>query len=534
MTEENVPSRPAGSDGNVPPAGAPWPAADFATGAGQAAQAAVSGAPSETAQPAAEPTRAASEAALPTLPAASTAAQVPVPVGPAAGAIDATGTTAFPEPPVQPVEPATATYAPAPEPRPTWASDTTAQGTPEHWFEPAPVPAPVAPPPAQGGRRGSVVVPVVVASLLSAVLASVGTYGLLRASGALDQPAPVTTTAVSGQTAATPQQVTIDESSAAVAAAQNVSPAIVTITTLGNAADGNGFFQGQDIPSTGVGSGIIYDPSGWILTNRHVITGVDQLTVRLQDGTEYQGRVYGIDTVTDLAIVKVDATGLPTAKFGDSSAIKVGQVAIAIGSPLGTYTNSVTSGIVSALGREVTVESGTIRNLIQTDAAINPGNSGGALLDSAGNVIGVNTAIVSTAEGIGFAIPVNMAKPIMAQAIAGQPISRPWIGIRYQAIDPRVAKERSLSVKAGVLIDGGQDQNGQSLDAVIPGGPAAAAGLQSGDIIVKIDGAPISEGQPLEYLLVQRAPGDVITLTVIRDGTTMDVKVTLGTRPANP
>ncbi len=499
MTEENVPSRPAGTDGSDAPAGTPWPAQDFAA-----------------------PT-------APQVAAAAAAEAGPAPATPEAVPAAA---VAIPEPAVQAAEPPTAAYAPAPEPRPTWASETSTAGTPEHWFEPAP--AAVTPPPAQGGRRGGVVVPIVVASLLSAVLASAGTYALLRASGSLDQPAAPTNTTASAQQAATPQQVTIDESSAAVAAAQNVSPAIVTITTVGNAANGNGFFQGQDIPSTGVGSGIIYDPNGWILTNRHVITGADQLTVRLKDGTEYAGKVYGIDTVTDLAIVKVDATGLPTARFGDSGAIKVGETAIAIGSPLGTYTNSVTSGIVSALGREVTVESGTYRNLIQTDAAINPGNSGGALLDAGGNVIGVNTAVVSAAEGIGFAIPVNMAKPIMAQAVAGQPISRPWIGIRYQPIDPQVAKELKLPVKAGVLIDGGQDQSGQQLEGVIAGGPGASAGLQAGDIIVKVDGVAIAEGQPLEYLLVQHAPGDKITLTVLRNGTTMDVAVTLGTRPANP
>ena len=429
-------------------------------------------------------------------------------------------------------EPASFAYAPAPEPRPTWASEAPAQQTPEHWFEPAPAPVPVAP--ARPERRGGVVVPIVVASLLSAVLASAGTYGLLRASGALDQPPAISMT-VPAAPAGTTQQVTIDESSAAVAAAQNVSPAIVTIVTTGNAGDLNGFFQGQDIPATGVGSGIIYDANGWVLTNRHVVTGADELSVLLKDGREFAGTVYGIDTLTDLAIVKVDATGLPTATFGDSGAIKVGQVAIAIGSPLGTYTNSVTSGIVSALGRMITVDDGTtIRNLIQTDAAINPGNSGGALLDAGGNVIGVNTAIASTAEGIGFAIPVNMAKPIMAQAQAGKPIARPWIGIRYVSIDRQVAKERSLPVTDGVLVDAGRDPNGGVLDAVVPNGPGAAAGLRAGDIIVKIDGVAISDAAPFEYLLIQHSPGDDIRLTVLRDGTPTDLTVTLGTRPANP
>ena len=185
------------------------------------------------------------------------------------------------------------------------------------------------------------------------------------------------------------------------------------------------------MPEQGIGSGVIFDPNGWILTNKHVVTGSDELTVKLKDGREFAGTVYGVDTLTDLAIVKVEGKDLPSAKIGDSGTIRVGQLAIAIGSPLGTYTNTVTAGIVSALGRSIDVESGRINNLIQTDTAINPGNSGGPLLDATGAVIGINTAVARTAEGIGFAIPINIAKPIMQQALAGKELERPWIGIRY-------------------------------------------------------------------------------------------------------
>jgi len=430
-----------------------------------------------------------------------------------------------------------AAYTPDPYSRPAWATETTEPGTPDHWFEQAPAPAPAS----DGRRRGGVVVPVVAASLLSAVLAAGGTYGILRATGALDQPANATISAtVPAQQTGGTQAVTIEESSAAVAAADNVSPAIVTIVTQGQASNGNGFFQGQDIPATGVGSGVLYDASGWILTNRHVVSGADQLMVRLEDGREFPGKVYGVDTLTDLAIVKVDATGLPVASFGDSSKVRVGQLAIAIGSPLGTYTNSVTAGIISALGRRITEDTGlVIRNLIQTDAAINPGNSGGALLDAGGNVIGINTAIATSAGGVpaaglGFAIPVNIARPIMAQAVAGKPVARPWLGIRYTLITPDVAKARGLSVTSGIVVDGGRGQDGSALDAVVAGGPAATAGIRGGDIIVSIAGGALSDTQPFEDVFNLHAPGEAVELGILRDGAQISVTVTLGTRPVNP
>ena len=179
---------------------------------------------------------------------------------------------------------------------------------------------------------------------------------------------------------------------------------MVTITSRAGAQTTDPF----SLPATGIGSGVIYNAVGWILTNRHVVCGADALTVKLLDGSEFTGHSYGTDSLTDLAIVKVDGKNLPAAKLGDSSALKPGQLSIAIGSPLGTFTNSVTSGVVSAMGRDIVVndECGTggqksLRNLIQTDAAINPGNSGGALVDSSGAVIGINTATAGNARGSG-------------------------------------------------------------------------------------------------------------------------------------
>ena len=255
--------------------------------------------------------------------------------------------------------------------------------------------------------------------------------------------------------------------------------------------------------------------------------------VQLKDGREFTGTIYGIDTLTDLAIVKIDATDLPTAPIGESSTLKVGQTTIAIGSPLGTYTNTVTSGILSATGRSIDTDSEHISNLLQTDAAINPGNSGGPLLDAGGNVIGINTAIAANANGIGFAIPINIARPIMDQAVAGQKLARPYIGIRYEMLDLQRADQLHLTVHEGAYVDGGQSAGGQSTEAVVPNGPAAQAGIKPGDIIVSIEGSPVDTEHPLDSVLTQFAPGRTVTLGVLRGGQKMDVKVTLGTRPAD-
>ena len=430
-------------------------------------------------------------------------------------------------------------YSPAPSPTPQWqraAWGEPAQATPEAWFEPAP--APVATVPASGTRStsaaGAGIGLILSASLVAAVLASGGTYLALNASGALDRPTPdVASGVAAGAVAATSGPAPATAASPIVAVARRVSPAVVTIVNEASAqsTDPNNPLQ---IPETGVGSGIIFDPNGWILTNHHVVTG-DQikLTVKLSDGRRYDGRIYGIDTLTDLAIVKVEATGLPAAPIGDSSNVQVGQTAIAIGSPLGTYTNSVTSGIVSALGRSIQVDSGQINNLIQTDTAINPGNSGGPLLDADGKVIGINTAIASGGEGIGFAIPVNIARPIMQQALAGEQLARPWIGVRYQAIDLELQQAEKLPVDKGAWISGGQTSTGQSQPAIVPGSPADKAGLREGDIIVSVEGIVIDGTHPLDAVLTQFTPGKTVTLEVLRDGRKQTLELTLGTRPPN-
>jgi serine protease Do len=370
---------------------------------------------------------------------------------------------------------------------------------------------------------------VVTAALLSAVLASGGTVLALNATGALDAPPTAPARATGTTVGANNQPVTIDESSATIEVASAVSPAVVKITVNGNADTSSGI-----IPATGVGSGVIYDASGWILTNRHVVEGGDRLSVRLNDGRVFDGTVYGIDTLTDLAIVKIDANDLTAARIGDSSSLKVGQLVVAIGSPLGTFTNSVTSGIVSAKGRTLTADSNqNLNNLIQTDAAINPGNSGGPLLDAQGNVVGINTAIAADSTGIGFAIPIDIARPIMDQAVAGQKLARPYMGVIYRAIDRQFASAENLPVNDGALVIPGDSGGGPSAPAVVPDSPADKAGIKEGDIIVKVNGQAIDGDHPLDAALSEFAPGETVTVDVLRNGSTTSVQVTLGIRPAD-
>jgi S1-C subfamily serine protease len=396
----------------------------------------------------------------------------------------------------------------------------------------------------------------VAAVFAAAILASGGTYVAVTAADggrSAGTPTAVTTPVIANGTQ-TPTAIGPAAGQANVVdIVKSVSPAVVTIVADGvTETDPT---TGQSGTGTAIGSGVIFDANGLILTNHHVVAGdPSKLTVNLNDGRSFDATVYGIDTLTDLAIVKVAATGLPTAPIGDSSTIQVGQQAIAIGSPLGTFTDSVTSGIVSAIGRSIPVESGQLSNLIQTDTAINPGNSGGPLLDPSGQVIGINTAVASSSQGIGFAIPIDIARPLLAQASAGKPLARPWLGVVFQTIDPTVKDANGLSVDNGAWIptdsasagaaSGDQgatgvtptDPNapgtaGPAQESIVAGGPAAQAGLQAGDIITAVDGTALDATHPLDLVMSQHAPGDKVSLTVLRNGQTTTVTVTLGTRP---
>jgi serine protease Do len=410
-------------------------------------------------------------------------------------------------------------YEPLPEQRPHWQANLQNEpSTPERWFEPAPAAVPAAADPRRSPGRGLVGV-FLATSMFGAVIGGGGTFLVLKGAGALDGPAA---TAVPGGGTGVSIQ---SESSAIIDAVQKVGPSVVMIVT-------------QETGGEGVGSGVVYDVGGWILTNKHVLAGATSIDVRLKDGRDFKGSVYGNDTLTDLAILKIDgASGLTPAPMGDSSTIQVGELAIAIGSPLGVdYPNSVTSGIVSALGRDITVASdvssgGTnLHGLIQTDAAINPGNSGGPLVDASGRVIGITTALADSAQGIGFAIPIDIAKPIMQQALAGENLSRPFIGISYMPIDRGLAAKNNLPLDHGAWIHA-EDQTGNPIEAVVAGGPADKAGIKTGDIVTSIEGQAIDPTHPLEDILVRYAPGRTISVELYRDGKYTTVRLTLGTRP---
>ena len=294
-----------------------------------------------------------------------------------------------------------------------------------------------------------------------------------------------------------------------------------------------GFRLPDDFGFGGTGSGVIIDPDGLIITNGHVVGNADEVTVILDDGTVLEGTVSGVDTLTDFAFVEVEAEGLPAVTLGDSSDLRVGQLAISIGNPLGRFPSSAAVGIVSGLDRSIGVfgrslAGDRLNHLIQTDAAINSGNSGGALFDGDGELIGITTAQAGLNDGIGFALPIDLAKPIIEQALADEDISRPYVGVVYTAIDAQLAEAEELPVTSGAWIGGLSDQ-----DAVVADSPADEAGLQAGDIITAVDGLAVDRSNPLDLQVLRFAPGDAITLDVLRDGESLQLEAILGTRPAD-
>jgi serine protease Do len=269
----------------------------------------------------------------------------------------------------------------------------------------------------------------------------------------------------------------------------------------------------------GLGSGVIASQDGYILTNNHVVEGVDSVKVELPDNRTFTAKVIGTDPATDLAVVKIDAKNLPTLVFGDSDAVKVGDVALAIGNPLGVG-ETVTSGIISAKGRQTPDGGDGYQDFLQTDAAINHGNSGGALVNAGGELIGINSQILSPSDGnigLGFAIPSNMAKNVMDQLIAGGAVRRAKLGVRIQPISPDMASAMGLASTRGALVS-----------TVDEGSPAAAAGLKQGDVITHYNGRAVSDNNQLRNAVASTKPGTRVPVQILRNGRSETVQATVG------
>lgn len=303
----------------------------------------------------------------------------------------------------------------------------------------------------------------------------------------------------------------LDEEKAIVRIARDVGPAVVSVKTT-------------ETRGEGLGSGVIVRADGLILTNNHVVSGAKKITVTLASGKELIAKNLGGDPRVDLAVLKVQDGSLPVATLGDSANLQVGQMAIAIGNPYG-FERTVTSGVVSAINRSIPGGGTALSNLIQTDAEINPGNSGGPLLDSHGQVIGINTAIITGSEGsggLGFSVPINTAQRVIRDVETSGRVIVPWIGITYGDISSELASVFNLPVKSGIIVS-----------EVVANSPAATAGIKKGDIITRVNNTEIKDGGDLQKMILGRQVGDKLVFSVVRDSKTINHTVTLGEMPMN-
>lgn len=376
------------------------------------------------------------------------------------------------------------------------------------------------------GRGIALVVTVMIISLLVGALGGIGGVLLLSSNGGSlakklgftgNLSIPVTQT----------KNVIVEESGAFTSAVAKVSPSVVSITENGTTQD----IFGNTISQSAAGTGFIITNDGMIITNKHVVADANaKYTVVLASGKSYDAKIQSIDPVEDLAVLKIDATNLPVVELGDSDALKVGQWVVAVGNALGQFDNTVTAGVISARNRQVQASdssgssSETINGVLQTDAAINPGNSGGPLVNLEGQVIGINTAVASNAQGIGFAIPINDAKSAIDSIKNTGKIVRPYLGVRYVQITQDIADQKKLPVNYGALIKSG---NLVTEPAIVSGSPAEKAGLKENDIILEVNGTKIDQNNSLIQLIQQYKVGDTITLKVLSGSNQKDVKITL-------
>lgn len=313
---------------------------------------------------------------------------------------------------------------------------------------------------------------------------------------------------------------TKDDINTVSAVAKKAMDSVVGITTTTTQQN----FFGNEVPLQGVGSGVIVDSNGYILTNSHVIDGgnADKITVQFADGSKTNANVLWQDSTLDLAIIKVNETNLPAAELGNSDDLIVGEQAIAIGNPLGLqFQRTVTSGVISGLDRTISSENVMMENLIQTDASINPGNSGGALLNSEGKVIGINTAKIQSAEGLGFSVPINIAKPIIEQVLSDGEFKMAFIGINGLEVD-KYEKALGLDIQA---------EKGFVVIEVVPNSPASKSGLQQNDVLTKIGDTEITGFSTLRKALYNYKPGDSAEMEIIRNGKTEKINIKFDKAP---
>jgi serine protease Do len=338
----------------------------------------------------------------------------------------------------------------------------------------------------------------------------------------------------SDQNLAQRRETIVQEGEVIADVAQKVGQSVVSIVTE-QKATGTSYFSDGGATSKAAGTGLIIDSNGYILTNKHVVPdGTSTVQVITSDGTSYNDvQIVGRDPLNDIAILKVPSPkGFVAATLGDSGTVRTGQKVIAIGNALGQFQNTVTSGIISGMGRPVEAgdelgsASEQLTNLFQTDAAINAGNSGGPLLNYNGEVIGINTAIAADAQNIGFSIPINEAKGIIASVKSTGKVSRPYIGVKYTSLTADIAKQLNLSVTKGAYV-------GTDAGSVLGGSPAAKAGIQAGDVIIKVNDKALDDQNSLSSVVGQYKVGDTVTLTIVRGGKNQAVKVTLAEAPTS-
>lgn len=338
------------------------------------------------------------------------------------------------------------------------------------------------------------------------------------------------------------QQYISSESELIASLVDKVGPSVVSINVESEVTTQDIFGFARQLRQESAGTGFIISSSGVIVTNRHVIPeGTTSVSVTLSDGTEYENVIVigrtSSNTPIDVAFLKIRDTGgreLTVANLGDSSKIKVGERVIAIGNALGQFQNTVTSGIISGYGRDVTAgsssgeDAGSLIDLFQTDAAINQGNSGGPLVNMSGEVIGINTAVASDAQNIGFAIPVNDIKGLVSGVLATGKLLQPYLGVRYVSLTDDLAAQYKLGIKRGAYVipsSGGSD-------TVLPGSPAAKAGIREGDVITKVGGITIDDKTNLTNVLFRYKVGDKVSLSIVREGKAVSIKVILEAAPA--